>query len=226
MTNIGGIELKTKSLGLGPGAMFFVGDATADDWRSEPLFTRSIDGHVVRRVGNRALFVSLADATLGPLDVVPFATEVAQRSLDLDSAHGEAVLDIRTAHEQHIVWRGTEDDLSLSVVVSRPYAFGASAGSPTNELEAQLGRFGGPAGAWGPCLRFYRLSQLSSDTFDSYRYSFLAVEAALSAVAPGVADEAASSATAPDVGVSREEEGSERCFAASLLDTILISRGT
>jgi hypothetical protein len=178
VASVGGIDLEIDDASVVGGAVFLI---TPDDvgpaaWTTEPVDVVDVDGHRVRLIGSRAVFVSLLTGSYGADDVMPQALEIAQRALDLAAAQGRKLLSFRRVDEQHIVWWRDGAQTVLRLVVSRPYLVSTSATASASNLPA--------TSTWNPALRFFRLSQLADDVFEAYRNAFLALEAILDASVP------------------------------------------
>lgn len=107
------------------------------------------------------------------------ALAAANRGLDLLCLRGTAKLSIGHAWTEHIVW-WHEDSTSVVRLFGSP---------TTNWKVGPVTVTGGtpvipPAPEWHESTRYYRLSQLSEDLFDSFRNIYLAIESILDAIAP------------------------------------------
>jgi hypothetical protein len=176
VASVGGIDLEIDDADVVAGAVFLL---TPDDvgsaaWTDEPADVVDVDGHRVRLIDSRAVFVSLLAGAPGADDVMAEALELAQRALDLEVAQGQTPLALPRVDEQHVVWWRDGAEAVLRLVLSRPYFFSIRGGTGARRRPA----------TWSPALRFFRLSQLSDDVFDAYRNAFLALEAILDASVP------------------------------------------
>lgn len=176
MASVGGIDLEIDDADVVAGAVFLLtpDDVGAAAWTDETVDELDVDGHRVRLIDSRAVFVSLLTGAPGADDVMAEALEIAQRALDLEAAQGGKPLSLPRVDEQHIVWWRDGAQVILRLVLSRPYFFSISGGTGARR----------PPATWSPALRFFRLSQLSEDIFDAYRNAFLALEAVLDASVP------------------------------------------
>lgn len=186
MASVGGVDLALDDLDVVAGAVFLT---TPDQvgtslWKTEPVAVVPVDDHMVRVIGNQAVFVSLMRGSFGAEDTMVACLELAQRALDLEAAHGELPLSLRRADEHHIFWWRDAGQIMLRVVITRPLlvSASASAGHAQRYLDSTTGT--GLLPTWGPGLRFFRLFQLSTDVFDAYRNAFLSLEALLDHVIP------------------------------------------
>jgi hypothetical protein len=104
------------------------------------------------------------------------ALDMAQKGLDFFSIAGFEDLSIVNSDEVHIAW-WTEEEQG---VILRVYTVDPIQ-TPLLYLGWQIVDKGGTS--WNESLRYYRLSQITSDLFDAYRNIYLAMESILSDVA-------------------------------------------
>lgn len=107
------------------------------------------------------------------------ALAAANRGLDLLCLRGEATMAIGHAQTEHIIWwrEGSQSVirlLSTPTVMVHVDQITVTGGMPVVA----------PAPQWQESARYFRLSQLSDDLFDSFRNVYLALESILDAIAP------------------------------------------
>jgi hypothetical protein len=118
--------------------------------------------------------------------VLGVALPRAQQALDIMSLQGGNDLLIRAWDDEHIAWWPEASGLVLRRVSFAPLRINV----PPAELrihDAQGQVIPSPPEvpmAWHESLRYFRLSQTTSDLFDAYRNAYLALESVLSAIAP------------------------------------------
>jgi hypothetical protein len=177
--SFGGINLVDDESSTGSGAAFNLdrpsrgdGSVTVGGHRFEVLR----DGRVVvaRTTGDSSYESALGSAFLH-----------VQEALDLWSFTGVDDLAITRAHEDHVAWWPTAAGLIVRVVWidtmgMRIRAQGVVTDSHGNAVELE------PRAplAWDASFRYFRLSQVSADLFDSYRNAYLALESLLSSITP------------------------------------------
>jgi hypothetical protein len=188
VASVGRVDLELDDPDVVAGAVFLTTPERlgASSWEAEPVALVPVANHRVRVIGDQAAFVSLLTGRFGAEDTMVTCFELAQRALDLEAAHGELPLSLRRADEQHIFWWRDAAQIMLRIVITRPLLVSsrASAGHVRRYFQSTTGT--GLLPKWGRGLRFFRLSQLSTDVFDAYRNAFLALEALLDeAIPPG-----------------------------------------
>jgi len=142
-----------------------------------------IDGWSVESVVGKSTIVARSPQALGKREAIEAGTECIQRLLDLLSYErfkvselagigGSHVL-LYTEGNRHVVEIMATDDLILGVSATGVVYDRDGNPKPTPP---------GPRPVWTPALRFYRLSQASSDLYEAYRNLWLGLEALLSTI--------------------------------------------
>jgi hypothetical protein len=113
-------------------------------------------------------------------------TELLQQALDLHSMLGRADLHIKDAQDEHLAWWTAAGSQLLSV--SSTVTLSATVGQPQIIVRDAQGNIVPPQPAPNPRhhvgFRFFRLSQISDDLYDSFRSMYLAFESLLSSRYP------------------------------------------
>lgn len=152
--------------------------------------SEEIDGWSVESAVGKSTIVARSPQALGKREAIEAGTECIQRFLDLLSYErfkvselagigGSHVL-LYTEGNRRVVEIMATDDLVLGVSATGLVYDGDGNPKPTPP---------GPPPVWTPALRFYRLSQASSDLYEAYRNLWLGLEALLSAISAKRADE-------------------------------------
>jgi hypothetical protein len=141
-------------------------------------------GEVVIRKGVRAVVVRGAPGSTYD-DAFLTALEVAQKGLDLLSATGIESLGLTDAADEHLVWWTGEEGpvvrfrgvvaFNMTVHPATLTVYGPD-GQPKPSPPV-------PA-AWHESMRYFRHAQVTDDLFDAFRNLYLALESALSEIAP------------------------------------------
>jgi hypothetical protein len=98
---------------------------------------------------------------------------------------GHGLFSIPRAHEQNVLWWEETGQRILRVNVAEPLGGRATARMTVSDAAGNvIPPPTPPAPRWNTALRYFRLSQLAEDVFESYRLAFLALEAMLDAAGP------------------------------------------
>lgn len=151
------------------------------------------DGWIARVVEGSAVVVAQGHGCDEYTTAVTSAVEVAHQALDLFSARGRADLTTDSTENFHVAcW--DESGISVLRVVAITLLranVGAAEVVVRNAAGAILPQ-PTPGDVWHQSMRFYRLSQLSEDLFDSLRNVWLALENLLDSVEPQASGESES----------------------------------
>jgi hypothetical protein len=118
-------------------------------------------------------------------DVLESCAENAQKGLDLVSAQIGAHLIVSNFENEQLVWWSTSEGVIVRQVSIGSTTFDASASISVGDGRGNVippTPDSGPR--WHESFRYYRLSQATTDLFDSYRNGYLALESILSDIAP------------------------------------------
>jgi hypothetical protein len=145
---------------------------------SEPA-TEVIDGWTIELQAGSEIVVARGESGATYKEARDDALAAANKGLDFVCLRGAAQLAIRNAGTEHIVW-WSEDSQSIIRLLSAP------------TVTVHMGKVtvtGGtpvvpPPPDWQESARYFRLSQLSDDLFDSFRNIYLALESILDHIAP------------------------------------------
>jgi hypothetical protein len=156
------------------------------------LTRRPPESHVLRlgggeidvRQGSDALVVRTRTSG-GYLDVLNRGVEVAQQGLDVMAVRRGVSLAVERTHTKHVVWWTASGQLTVRGLVVHGLQFDAPPVDlvqrrPDGSVVPQTP----PQVRWHPSLRYFRLSQVTTDLIDAYRNMFLATEAILSDIRP------------------------------------------
>lgn len=135
--------------------------------------------------GGRYVIVRNPDAVGDYAQSRDAASRAAQQGLDLFSIARTADVGIRNAETEHIVWwpeaagqvLRTKHVSTISMTFSAKAVVRGPDGRPKPEPPS-------PPVTWHESLRYFRLSQVTDDLFDSYRNLYLALESILDRMAP------------------------------------------
>jgi hypothetical protein len=118
-----------------------------------------------------------------PTQLLSLGVEAANAALDLFAGTGAAAANIGDVEEFHATWRSEESQFVVRLCLSYAMQFRAMVGGFYREEDGNL-VLSPPPGEWHRALRYFRLSQSSSDLFDAFRNLYLALECHLNEVAP------------------------------------------
>lgn len=119
------------------------------------------------------------------LDALDEGLAAAQGALDLVAIRGDPALVLEGADAHHTVWWTEARGLILRIVSISDLGMSISAKATVYDSSGRVvPPPPEPAITWHPSFRYFRLSQTTSDLFDSYRNMYLALEAVLSDFKP------------------------------------------
>ena len=116
------------------------------------------------------LIVSGLDPAMALEEIATAARFRADQALDIMSVRSVGAHALRDASNAHLVWTNSTAGTVLRIVTEVESTFSATAG-------------GGPmpgTTVWHESMRYFRLSQTTTDLFDAFRYLYLALESLLS----------------------------------------------
>jgi hypothetical protein len=152
-----------------PGAVLFLTAEARRDW------VESLGDGVTAEVreGSGAAVLGGFGAATTLDEVARNARGLVNLALDLMAVRSLGTYSLTDGTSPTITWAGggattmrTTSDLHMT--------FGGTAGGPPNP----------PPGVWHPSMRYFRLSQTTTDLFDAFRNLYLAIESLLSTVEP------------------------------------------
>lgn len=126
----------------------------------------------VRR-GRTAVVLRGLAAVLTMDEVARDARELVNQALDLMAVRSLGTFSLTDGTSPAITWAG-QGATTLRTTGDLHGTFGASFGGPPVP----------PPAAWHPSLRYFRLSQTTTDLFDAFRNLYLGIESLLSTVEP------------------------------------------
>jgi hypothetical protein len=180
MAHIDGSDLRIEDLSFSAGAAFKLSFPSREDWTFESGGNRAL----VSTNGSYVL-VGLANGTFSD-SLVGDAHEVAQQCLDVLAVERMNSLRIENGQENCLLWERSHGKVRLRLVCTLP--FRAQFNSPNVIVTDKDGKIVPPPPynppGWHPAFRYFRLSQVTDDLYDSYRNLFLALEAVLSDINP------------------------------------------
>ncbi len=135
--------------------------------------------------GSRQLLVRGPTRLANYVDALEQTLSAAQEALDLLSMRGIAQWTLVDTDDDHLVWWTEPQGVTLRVVGVSDLGVSSSV---TGNVMDQSGKTVPPPPTpplpWHESLRYFRLSQVTSDLFDAYRNMYLALEALLSSMVP------------------------------------------
>ena len=135
--------------------------------------------------GSRQVVVRAPTAIDNYIDVLDEALAAAQEALDLLGMRSSTALVLEGADAHDVVWWTEPKGLVLRVTSVSDFSFSSSATATVRNSEGNIvPPPPTPPLVWHPSFRYFRLSQTTSDLFDSYRNVYLALESVLSTVEP------------------------------------------
>ncbi len=188
MATIDGLLLGGRSE-LEEGADF--GAAIAYRLRAPCQVSRSdeIDGWIVESAVGKPTIVARSTQALGRREAIAAGTECIQRYLDLLSYERFKVSELAGIGGSHVLLY-TEGNRRVEIMATDDLVLGVSATAVVYDRDGNPNPTPpGPPPMWTPALRFYRLSQASSDLYEAYRNLWLGLEALLSTISAKRANE-------------------------------------
>lgn len=153
-----------------PGAVLFLTTEARRDW------VEILQGGVSVQVHEGS-----TSATVGGFDPLSTLDQVCEdarqrvnEALDLMAVRSLGAHALTDAVSPTISWALSGGTTVMRTTSDLHGTFGASFGGPPNP---------GPS-AWHPCMRYFRLSQTTTDLFDAFRNLYLAIESLLSEIEP------------------------------------------
>jgi len=152
-----------------PGVVLFLTSEARRDWVQVLE-----DGVTVEvRQGSKAAVLGGLKAGSTIDDVAQNARGQVNEALDLMAVRSLGSYSLTDETSPTITWT-QHRTLTMRTTSDLPMTFGASVGGPPNP----------PPGRWHPSMRYFRLSQTTTDLFDAFRNLYLAIESLLSTVEP------------------------------------------
>lgn len=141
--------------------------------------------HLILEPDNPYVVVHVREAH-SPFEAFDASYEIAQQGLDLLSARGKANLSIRNAAQECLIWWHTKPMLILRVISTATLSVTMSTTTLTviGATEEKKAEAQPATPVYHHSLRYFRLSQVTDDLFDSYRNMWLAFESLLSSRYP------------------------------------------
>lgn len=178
MANFEAVDLRIQD---GGGAVFEIATGNVD-----ASFSYSLEG-----VGEVVLPSKGGVAIVRGLDVSDYdeavrqSREGANRALDMSLSRGGVPLLLDHYKQPVIVWWKSGANVTLRIVSVSYMTMRFSATVTVRNAQGEIvPPTPLPDIPWDESLRFYRISEASSDLFDSFRNLYLAIEALLSSVSP------------------------------------------
>lgn len=153
-----------------PGGVVFLEDAARRDW------TEQLEDGVTAETaeGSRAVVLRGLSTSAGVGALLGEARRSGNEALDLMAIRSLGCHSLREVDSPAIAWTVVEGRVCMRSTSFVHSTMTLSAGGPPSP---------GPV-AWHPCMRFFRLSQTTTDLFDAFRNLYLAFESILSTVEP------------------------------------------
>jgi hypothetical protein len=142
------------------------------------------DLEVEVRKGLRAVVVRGAFGSSHP-EVFASAPEAANRALDLLSLKLRPALVVADLHDLHVTWWPESDGASVvRFFFSHTMTFSANISVTVTPPDGQSIPDANAPPSWQESMRYFRMSEVTDDLFDSFRNTYLAIESILSEIEP------------------------------------------
>lgn len=152
--------------------------------------SEDIDGWSVESVVGKSTIVARSPQALGKREAIEAGTECIQRFLDLLSYERFKVSELAGIGGSHVLLYTEENRRVVEIMATDELILGVSATGAVYDRDGNPKPTPpGPTPLWTPALRFYRLSQASSDLYEAYRNLWLGLEVLLSTIGAKRADE-------------------------------------
>lgn len=152
--------------------------------------SEEIDGWSVESAVGKSTIVARSPQALGKREAIEAGTECIQRFLDLLSYERFTVSELAGIGGSHVLLYTDGNRRVVEIMATDDLILGVSATGVVYDRDGNPKPTPpGPPPVWTPALRFYRLSQASSDLYEAYRNLWLGLEALLSTIGAKRADE-------------------------------------
>lgn len=152
--------------------------------------SEDIDGWNVESVVGKSTIVARSPQALGKREAIEAGTECIQRFLDLLSYERFKVSELAGIGGSHVLLYTEGNRRVVEIMATDDLILGVSATGDVYDRDGNPKPTPPvPPPVWTPALRFYRLSQASSDLYEAYRNLWLGLEALLSTISAKRADE-------------------------------------
>ncbi|NMW23336.1 hypothetical protein HFP05_02660 [Rhodanobacter denitrificans] len=149
-----------------------------------------IDGWIVESAVGKSTIVARSTQAIGRQEAIAVGTECIQRYLDLLSYERFKVSELAGIGGSHVLLYTQANRRVVEIMATDDLVLGVSVTGVVYDRDGNPKPTpAGPPPVWTPALRFYRLSQASSDLYEAYRNLWLGLEALLSAISAKRADE-------------------------------------
>ena len=168
------------------------GAAIAYSLRAACQVSRSdeIDGWIVESAVGKSTIVARSTQAIGRQEAIAAGTECIQRNLDLLSYERFKVCELAGIGGSHVLLYTQANRRVVEIMATDDLVLGVSVTGVVYDRDGNPKPTpAGPPPVWTPALRFYRLSQASSDLYEAYRNLWLGLEALLSSISAKRADE-------------------------------------
>lgn len=135
--------------------------------------------------GGNPYVVARVRGPVNPTDAFNRAHEATQQSLDHLAIAGKAILSIRNASEEYVVWWREDAEQILRLVWTGTMSFKMDISCVATDGAGNLVPPPPPPKLiYSESLRYFRLSQVTEDLFDAFRNMYLALELLLEHTCP------------------------------------------
>ncbi len=182
MATIDGFLLSGRSDSLGHADH---GAAVAYRLRKPCQVSRSdeINGWIVESAEGKSTIVARSLQALDRRATIAAGTESIQRYLDLLSYEQSKVSELADLGDDHVLLYTNAGRRIVEIMATEDMVLGVSMAAVAYDRDGNLiPPPPEPSAVWTPALRFYRLSQASSDLYEAYRNLWLGLEVLLSTV--------------------------------------------
>ncbi|MFJ6003395.1 hypothetical protein [Arthrobacter sp. NPDC092385] len=176
MAKFGGIGLGAEGVGV----FDLVSESDDEDFTYE-----SPDGASVTIPANSRYIVVTNCPRGGFEETHARALDAANRAIDVHFSHGGRPLLLAHKDSPYIVGWNSDAGMTLRIIGKNQISTRLTARAVAYDSSGKvLEPPAAPSGAWHQSLRYYRISESSTDLFDSFRNLYLALESLLSWVVP------------------------------------------
>lgn len=142
-----------------------------------------IDGWIVESIAGKSTIVARSPQPLNRREAIAAGTESIQRYLDFLSYERFTVSGLDGVGTGHVLLYTKDNRRIAEIMATSDLRMGLSVAATVYDHEGNPKPTPpDPSAVWTPALRFYRLSQASSDLYEAYRNLWLGLEALLSTI--------------------------------------------
>jgi hypothetical protein len=144
-----------------------------------------VDGWEVQIRQDCSTIVARSTKSLNKIETIELGTESIQRCLDILSFEQRFQLELSNLGDTHVVLFNRADQVILELFGTNDFSLGVDMSVTHTDKDGNVvPDTPPPQSIWTPALRFYRLSQSSSNLYEAYRNLWLGLETLLSTIQP------------------------------------------